>query len=385
MSPSASHKPAQILCVDDDRNVLEGLALHLRRHYDLLTAESGAAGLELLRTNPSCAVVISDMRMPKMDGAAFLARAHTVAPDAVRMLLTGQADLNAAISAINEGRIFRLLTKPSPPELVRSAIEAAIEQHRLITDQKVLLQRTLHGSIEALANVLALTNPVSFGRATRIRRLVSALAEKVGLAERWAVEVAATLSQLGYLTLPIETAENVQRGRALSERERAMVEGVPDVTEQLLAHIPRLEIVRSILALAGKPQRWGQAGDSSERQMIERSAQLLRIAIEFDVLETSGEPPATALDVLRGRGTPYDPATIAALVALHGADAPPHELRELQVASLRIGMVLAADLYFTNGLLLVARGYEVTAGFLARVGNYPSKTVREPVRVVVSR
>ena len=375
---------AQILCVDDEPDILEGLALHLRRTYDVLTATSGAAALELLSANPSCAVIISDMRMPHMDGATLLARARLTAPDSVRMLLTGQTDINAAVAAINEGRIFRFLTKPCHTATLRGAVEAALEQHQLVSDQKVLLQRTLHGSIEALANVLALTNPVSFGRATRIRRQVAALAEQIGLPERWPVEVAATLSQLGYLTLPTETAERVQRGQPLSERERTMVEGVPRVTEQLLAHIPRLEAVRSILALAGQPQRWGDAGESVARQATERAAQILRLAVEFDVLETSGEPPATAIDILRGRDTPYPPEILAALAHLHrAAAAAAYELRELAVSALRVGMVVAADVYFANGVLMVARGYEVTAGFLARVGNYPEHSIREPVRVVV--
>lgn len=377
---------AQILCVDDEPNILEGIALHLRRTYDLLTATSGAAALQLLAANPGCAVVISDMRMPQMDGATFLAHARTLVPDSTRMLLTGQTDIASAIAAINEGRIFRFLTKPCQAASLKSAIEAALEQHRLVTDQKVLLQQTLHGSIEALANVLALTNPVSFGRAARIRRQVTHLAERLGLAERWPVEVAATLSQLGYLTLPVETAERVQRGHALSQSERTMVEAVPQVTEQLLAHIPRLEAVRAILSLAGQPQRWGDAGSDPSRQAAARGAQLLRIAIEFDVLETGGESPSTAIEILRGRDKPYAADILEALAQQYQAPAQAaYELRELPVASLRVGMVVAADVYFANGLLLVARGHDVTASFLARVGNYAFGTIREPVRVAVPK
>jgi CheY-like chemotaxis protein len=391
VSPAAAAVTAgtarvQILCVDDEPNILEGIALNLRRSYDLLTATSGAAALALLSANPSCPVIISDMRMPQMDGATFLGHARTLAPDSVRMLLTGQTDISSAIAAINEGRIFRFLTKPCAIATLRGAIEAAIEQHRLITDQKVLLQQTLHGSIEALANVLALTNPVSFGRAARIRRQVSALAEHIGLVERWPIEVAATLSQLGYLTLPAETAERVQRGQALSKGEQTMVEGVPQVTEQLLRHIPRLEAVRSILALAGAPQRWGDAGSDAARVAATRGAQLLRLAIEFDVLETGGEQAETAIQILRGRGTPYAADILDALAHQYRAAAQAeYDLRELPVAGLRVGMVVAADLYFANGLLLVARGHEITASFLARVANYSARAVREPVRVAVAR
>src|SRR6185436_19833430 len=95
----------QVLCVDDEPNVLEGLALNLRRRYDVLTATSGAAGLQILERERATAVVVSDMRMPNMDGAAFLAKARAALPEAVRLLLTGEADLNSAISAVNDGQI----------------------------------------------------------------------------------------------------------------------------------------------------------------------------------------------------------------------------------------------------------------------------------------
>ena len=126
---SATKIRTRVLCVDDEPHVLEGLSLHLRRRYDVDTATSGGAGLDILKADATIAVVLSDMRMPGMDGASFLARAKEVAPDAVRLLLTGQADLDSAIAAVNEGQIFRFLTKPCPPPTLLGAVAAATEQH----------------------------------------------------------------------------------------------------------------------------------------------------------------------------------------------------------------------------------------------------------------
>ena len=95
--------------------MLAGLKLHLRRHFKVLTAESGQRGLELLKERGPFGVVLSDMRMPGMNGAEFLAEVHRLYPLTTRMLLTGYADLDSAIAAINEGQIFRFLTKPVPP------------------------------------------------------------------------------------------------------------------------------------------------------------------------------------------------------------------------------------------------------------------------------
>jgi diguanylate cyclase (GGDEF)-like protein len=129
-APGGTHQRARILCVDDEAEVLRGLALHLGRRYEVLTATSGTAALEQLAQDPRVEVIISDMRMPGLNGAEFLGQSRAFAPEAQRILLTGQTDLASAIAAINEGQIFRFLTKPCPPAELISAIEVALERHR---------------------------------------------------------------------------------------------------------------------------------------------------------------------------------------------------------------------------------------------------------------
>jgi DNA-binding NtrC family response regulator len=197
----------QVLCVDDEPAVLEGLEDTLHRRYHVASATSGSAALERLRQEPRTAVIISDMRMPIMNGATFLGLARGVAPNATRILLTGQTDLDAAVSAINTGQIFRFLSKPcSPPELL-AAVDAAAEHHRLIISEKVLLEHTLRGSIKMLTNVLSLANPTAFGRATRIKESAGTLARAIGTDSVWAIEVAAMLSQVAYVALPETVTE----------------------------------------------------------------------------------------------------------------------------------------------------------------------------------
>ena len=105
----------RLLCVDDEPMVLEGLTLHLRRAFKLFTAPGGAAGLELIKKEGPFAVVMSDMRMPGMNGAEFLSKVREGWPDTVRILLTGQADLDSAISAVNEGQILSVSHQAVPP------------------------------------------------------------------------------------------------------------------------------------------------------------------------------------------------------------------------------------------------------------------------------
>lgn len=375
----------KILCVDDEPQVLEGLALHLRRNYEMFTAVSGPLALATLESEPSIAVIVSDMRMPGMDGAAFLARSRQVAPDAVRILLTGEADINSAIHAVNEGQIFRFLTKPCPPATLLAAIEAAVHQHRLVTAERVLLEQTLHGSIKALTDLLAVVSPASFGRAMRIKKLVSAIVDRLGLADRWQVEVAAMLSQIGCVTLPPETAERVYYGHPLSAEEQRLVARVPQITQELLLNIPRLEDVREILRTYTRTYVLDPAElNDRNRAIAVRGAEILKVAVDFDALDSAGGPSADlALETLRGRVGHYDREVLEALAAHRGAK-PHSDVRELPTNQLRPGMILAEDVKLRSGALLCARGYEISERFLDRTRNFSSDILYKPLwRVIV--
>lgn len=379
MDPKARPR---VVCVDDEPQVLSGLSLHLRRRYDVETATNGAAALELLARQPPAAVLISDMRMPGMSGAELLTKACASYPHTTRILLTGHAEFDAAMAAVNTGRIFRFLVKPCPPPELLASVEAAVELHRVTVAEQGLLEQTLHGSIKMLTDVMSISNPVAFGRAQRLKQHVTALADKLELRERWQVEVAAMLSQLATFTLPPETLEKVYYGAELTPDEQAMLECSPDVTEQLLCHIPRLEAVRAILARYGKPYQKPEHEPASEQQ-LDRWAAILRVAVDFDTLEAQGLSSGAALASMKSRAEQYDPEVLSALLSLLGQRREADKVREISLAALRSGMVLAADVKLTTGTLFVGRGYEVTPAFLERVRNFRPGAVREPIKVVI--
>jgi len=122
-------KPS-VLCVDDEPAILSGLERLLRPRFEVSVAPNGQEGLDLVLHGGPFAVVVSDMRMPGMDGAEFLSRVRTAAPGSVRMLLTGHADLGTALLAVNEAQAHRLLPKPCPPEVLVAALDAAATPHR---------------------------------------------------------------------------------------------------------------------------------------------------------------------------------------------------------------------------------------------------------------
>jgi response regulator RpfG family c-di-GMP phosphodiesterase len=357
----------RLLCVDDEPHVLEGLRDVLCRRFDVRVATSGVDGLELLQREPEAfAVVISDMRMPRMAGAEFLRAARTVAPDATRMLLTGHADLEAAIRAVNGARLFRFLTKPC---------DAAVDQHRVQTAERELLEQTLRGSVDALAEVLALANPVAFGRGGRVKELAGKLARAVELPNWWEVEVAAMLAHIGAVTLPQPTAEKLYAGAPLTPAEADMVARVPLVTRELLGKIPRLEGVIEILAKYAQPLAPENDPDSS----IPVGSRVLRIASDYADLEAEHADADVALGTMRGRGI-YDQRLLRAFAGLVGVglSAP---VREVSVGELDVGTMLVEDVRSVGGVLLVARGQRVTDQLIERLMNLTTGFVHEPLRV----
>jgi response regulator RpfG family c-di-GMP phosphodiesterase len=357
----------------------------MRQHFTVVTAQGGEAGLAILAAEDPFAVVVSDMRMPGMDGAAFLREARRLVPDTVRILLTGQTELQAAISAVNEGNIFRFLTKPCAPDVLSTALAAAVEHHRLVTAERVLLEQTLHGSIKTLSDILALANPQAFGRATRVKQYVAQVADLLATEHRWQVEVAAMLSQIGCVTLPAETAEKLYHGRPLEADERNMTERLPTIAAQLLGNIPRLEPVREILVYQDKHfDGTGRPVDGVHGPRIPWGARLLKVVLDFDALETQAVAFDIALDTLRGRKGWYDPDLVQALASAVGRGAGGSTVREMRLRDVRPGMTFAEDVLAKTGVLLIARGQEVTLGLLERIKNFSEKIgVREPVRMII--
>jgi response regulator RpfG family c-di-GMP phosphodiesterase len=382
MSDTTSPK-MKVLCVDDEPNVLSGLALHLRKRYDLVTATSGADALEILEQYKGTAVIISDMRMPVMDGAVFLSRSRDVAPDAVRLLLTGQTDMNSAIAAVNHGQIFRFLAKPCPPAALIAAVEAAIEQHRLITSERVLLEQTVRGSIKALTDVLALTNPAAFGCATRIRQLTSELVTRLGLHTSWQVDVAAMLCQLGSVALPAETAARLYAGERLTDEDTQMVDRMPAVAEQLLGQIPRLDDVVAMLSAVERPFHSLEADSDAQEQLRHHGGEVLKVAKDFDALEVLGNSPARTVDIMRARSGRYDPDVLSALEGLRAGEGSREKIVEITLSAVRVGMVFAEDVKSADGMLLAARGCEVTTSFVARMRNVRADIGKTAIRVVL--
>lgn len=369
-----------VLCVDDEARVLEGLVLQLRRDYQVHTASGGEEGLRTLKELGGAAVVVSDMRMPGMDGATFLKRVMSTWPDATRILLTGETGRDAAVLAVNQGQIFRFLTKPCPPDQLRKAIDDGVIHFRLVNAERELLQETLIGCIQALIDVLAITNPVAFGRASRIKRLAMQFAAALDCQGYWQLEAAAMLSQIGYVSLPTEMVEKLYYGERLSAEEKVLAEGVPQVAQKLLGHIPRLEPVLQILmAMNSSVEQLKKLGDGT----IGLGARILLVTLDYDGLVTQGHSTNIAIQTLRANAQRYGEDLIEKFALHVGASPAASEVREMPLRLVQPGMTVLDDVRTHLGTLLVARGFDVTETFLERLRNFGGDILAEKVKVLV--
>jgi response regulator RpfG family c-di-GMP phosphodiesterase len=296
------------------------------------------------------------------------------------MLLTGQTDIQSAIAAVNDGQIFRFLTKPCSPEDLGKALDAALNQYRLIHAERELLEQTLRGSIQMLTDILSLTNPLAFGRAIRTKQRVAAIAQAMGVTERWHMEVAAMLSQIGAVTLPFAVADKVYHGRSLRPDEQYMVDRLPKVALRLTGRIPRLERVRE--AVRWQNERYdgvGAAAETPRGETIPLGARILKVAADFDAAESRGLTSKQIVLAMREEVGLYDPFVLNALAVTVGL---PRQAMVIAPGQLREGMVFAEDVLAANNTLLIARGQEVTAGLLERLTNIAS-TIGPDARIKV--
>jgi response regulator RpfG family c-di-GMP phosphodiesterase len=379
---AASGERARVLLVDDEVLVLEALRLHLDRHFDVSIAPTGVQGLVALRTEGRpFAVVVSDMRMPVMDGAAFLAAARELSPDTVRVMLTGQADLDAAVAAVNEGQIFRFLTKPCPGHVLQSTIEAAVELNRLVSAERVLLQETLTGSIKALIGVLSITHPTAFSRALRMRHRAGLICEQLGC-ESWEIEIAAMISEVPFVALDKNVVERHAAGHALSDEERAAVDRLPSVAIGLVSGIPRLEPVREILKHVDAPFDGPNTASGFWRSdSVPMGSRVLKAVRDLSRLEGQGIDLLAAIARMRISDA-YVPDVLDTLERVSAAPRPSASggvalpLRDLQG-----GMILAGDLRTSEGQCILTQGSELAGVLLESLKQLPEGQIQEPIWV----
>lgn len=383
----------KILCIDDEPNILDGYRRSLRRQFEIDTASGGAEALRKIAESGPYAVLVTDMRMPGMDGIEFLKQAQAVAPDSVRMMLTGNADQHTAAEAVNRGHVFRFLNKPCPPEELAQALNVGLEQYRLITAEKELLEKTLGGSIRMLIEILGMVDPELFGRAQTLRQNMRLLTAALQAADAvppsepvWALDLAALLAEVGAVAVPSGIARKVQQRAPMTQMEQKIWQRVPETGYQLLRNIPRLEPVAEAIRYQHKHfDGGGTPEEAPEGYLIPLGARMLKVLLDLMDFQAMNVSRPGAFITMQRQASQYDPQVLAAAVRCLGGvpeEAPEPTSTPISLSRLCCGHILVADVESLDGRVLLPAGRQVTDLLLQKLNNYAALAgIKEPLRV----
>ncbi|PWF41926.1 HD domain-containing protein [Massilia glaciei] len=422
-APTHHQPPAQtLLCVDDEPNILAALRRLFRPlGYQVLCADGGAAGLALME-HAAVDLVISDMRMPDMDGAEFLERARARWPDTVRMLLAGHADVGTILAAINRGEIYRYIPKPWDDNDILLLVRHALER-RALEREKRALEQLAHSQNQALkalntaleekvaartrelersrdtvvaaneklknnfittikifSSIIELRGDRPAGHARRVAELARRIAVKMGLAPQQTQEVfiAALLHEIGKIGLPDELLRGP--ANALGGELLGLFRKHPGRAAQALMPLDELRGVAAILR--AQMERFDGAGfpDGLAGQAIPLGARILALASDYDNLQLGAlvrrrmAPGDARQLVCDSAGKRYDPAVVAAFCALADAG-PAGPVRDVALLSraLAPGMVLSRDLLSGDGVMLLSCEHVLDGALIRQVQEFETK------------
>ncbi len=402
-----------ILLVDDEPNILNALKRLFRRSgYVIHTAESGAAGLEILRQQP-VDLIISDMRMPEMNGAEFLEQAVEVAPEAMRLLLTGYSDINATIEAINKGKIFGYISKPWNETELNLTVRQALEQ-KALRDERDRLQKltqkqnaelkelnaTLEDKVRQRTKQLRLAHkrlkesyfasiPVfaslvrlreeggAEGHSKRVADHARAVAERLGLDADQVRDIyfAGLLHDIGKITLPDEIAGKSEGEMTFPERDRYRKH--TQTAESILMTLEPLQNTAHIIAAIHEQYNGKGYPKGLKGEEIPLGARILALANDYDKLihgQLLGEKLSAVDAIAWMRQSPrYDPYLLTEFIqVLESEGETEGSVRELRLRpdALKEGMILSRNLLNSDGMMLLAKGYVLREPMLSRIKQF---------------
>ncbi len=376
----------KILIVDDETSILLALERNLRNYYSVVKALNGLQGLKALKEKGPFAVIVSDYRMPQMNGIEFLTEAADFSPDTSRILLTGYADLEIAMAAINKNSIFHFLTKPCSSQDLIKVIDAAVRHYQLLVSERDLLQNTLTGSIKLLLDLLAALQPDIFNRAGSISRMAKIIGERIDMKETWELEMAAHLSQIGTVTIPRDIVNKSFGKNLLNAEEEALFKSHPQVGSKFLANIPRLQNIAEAVKYQFKGYDGsGPPADELKGEDIPLLARILKVVQDYDYyLKTEGTSTGS-LNRLRSNGALYDPGIFNALETeiLCIEKGYKYEVKQVYLFQLATGMILADNIYDQQGAVLIPQGTIISEVSKTRLINFVKMgKIAEPIRVI---
>lgn len=380
MVESASFTPnRKVLYVDDEANLLSSFASLLRKERVQVSVLQQSEQIEkVLAEQGPFAVVFSDQRMPGMDGVAVLETVARVHPSTIRVLITGHADYADTVRAINQGGISHFIPKPWKDDALRKLVAENIarynmkEENAFLFNQvqqankhlKELLEGTVVGTVQILSDILAYLNPAAASQVDRVRKLGLAylqMSPEINGHERWEIERALDLFNLGMALLPSWLQTSLNKGNAALHADSPILQKQHIVAAGLLKDIPRFAGVARIIALQAKNyDGTGEpANDPVSGKDIPLGARLLHILIDLDKAQVEKAQGRLALERMAAQTSKYDSDLISRMMSAQQAPTQQNE-QLLSLSELRPGMVLLDDIVTETGQLLIKADFVLT-------------------------
>jgi response regulator RpfG family c-di-GMP phosphodiesterase len=369
MTTTPDDRP-RILLVDDDDNLLRGLVRLHGKKFDFTTVSRAGEAIQAVQARGPFAAVVCDYQMPGLKGAAVLAKIQALAPETVRVVMTGSAEIATAIDAVNRGAVFRFLGKPFEAAVFEKCLDDAVRQHQLLRSERALLEDTVRGAVQVMSEILSLVSPEAFGRAGRVHEVVSRVVAKRALHDGWMHETAALLFEIGLVAVPPAVLQAAAAGQPLTGEQRALLGRHPVIGSDLLRTVPRLEEVAETVRYQGKNfDGSGFPTDAVAGEQIPLGARILAAAIEYARLSAPGLVHELVIEQLRSQPGRFDPAVLDDLEASPPSDAEV-KTATVNVRQLLVGHVLVQDIQHVSGTLIVPKGQTITPTILARLRAY---------------
>lgn len=312
----AQNDTATILLVDDEVNNLQLLKRTFHRKYKILTASNGLEGLKVFEENrDEISLIVSDHKMPVMEGTEFLEKVNEISPDVIKILLTGFADVEILTDAVNKCNLFQYVLKPFEPEELSKIVELGINKYNLSNSKSLILKdlkELFYKTIKSIASALDSKDPYTHGHSLRVTLYSLILAKEIGLDDKLLeeIETAGLLHDIGKIAIP----QNIlcKPGR-LTDEEFAVMKLHPNNSEKLILSIKKLAGISSWLK--AHHERWDGRGypDGLKGEEIPLSSRIVAIADTYDAM-TSTRSYRTALDhkiaieeIQKCAGSQFDP------------------------------------------------------------------------------
>lgn len=305
-----------VLIVDDEENNLQLLKRTFRGKYNILTATNGVEALDVVNKHGSeISLIVSDQKMPIMEGTDFLKRVRETNPQIVKILLTGHVDTDIIVSAINDCELFQYILKPFEPEELKIAVEKGIEKYSMANNNKVFykeLRELFYKTIRAISNALDTKDSYTNGHSLRVTLYSMILAKELNLDESYMedIEIAGLLHDIGKIAMPKSI---LCKNGKLTDEEFLVMKSHPIRGEKIVINIKKLQMISEWIK--SHHEKWDGSGypDGLSGEGIPLAGRIIALADTYDAM-TSTRPYRTALshevaisEINRCSGTQFDP------------------------------------------------------------------------------